>query len=172
MPCYGARRARRWVAWRKSYPSPNSSQRRRKTLSTASSLQPTSSHERVTRSLSDAFTGKFYYGYVITYLSSMSVCISLPMSLSLSPSPSPSPQIRGRHGLLAAPAHVRLDPPGALQGRGVSASAGVGPARARTHRRYRRTHVQGGRILYPSGQSRCIAALVDRLFFPSSFVSM
>ena len=66
MPCCGVRRARPWVAWRKSYPSPNSSQRRRKTLSTASSLQPTSSHERVTRSLSDAFTGKFYYGYVST----------------------------------------------------------------------------------------------------------
>ena len=83
MPCYGALRARRWVAWRKSYPSPNSSQRRRKTLSTASSLQPTSSHERVTRSLSDAFTGKFYYGYVITYLPSLSVCISLPIPLPL-----------------------------------------------------------------------------------------
>ena len=77
------------------------------------------------------------------------VCLCVSGTLISSPSLLPSPQIRGRHGLLAALAHVRLDIAGALQGRGIPASAGVGTARARTHRGHRRANVQGGRILSP-----------------------
>ena len=60
MPCCVARRARLWVGWLKSCPSPSSSQRLRKTPSTASSRPPTSSRELGTRSPSDASTGEFH----------------------------------------------------------------------------------------------------------------
>ena len=149
MPCCVARRARLWVAWLKSCPSPSSSQRLRKTPSTASSRPPTSSRELGTRSPSDASTGELH----------SSSSSHFPFD-----NPTPFIQVRWRHGLLAALAHVGLDLAGALQGRRLAAGAGVGPARARSHRRYRRANVQGEIMILDSIQ---VHALVCELIVSS-----